>query len=126
LSFVTQFPNTTTRFNISFSEVTGFGFGNTGGATSTNSNLHSRVTISIYAFNLSDAVRFNLNHGDRNGNTIIGKYTSHTAFAADNTNRHFTNLLVYGAFTRYGRPFQSVTQFGHPVRPNLKHLLSRD
>src|SRR5690625_7984459 len=86
--------------------MAGKGTTDAGGTTRPYGNLHSRVTIGFYILDLGDAIGGNLNHRNRNGNTIIGKYTSHTALAADNTNRHVANLSVYGAFTRYGRPFQ--------------------
>src|SRR5690606_28851145 len=85
---------------------------NTGGATRPYGNLNSIITVGFNILNLGDAVGFYLNHSDRNGDTTICKNSRHAALAADYTNRHFSNLSVYGAFTRYGRPLQSVT---HPV-----------
>src|SRR5690606_35336493 len=83
----------------------------TRGTTLTNSYLNCTIAINVDAFDLSNAIRGNLNHRYRNGLTIRGENAGHTAFATDYANRHFFNLMVYGAVTRYGRPFQSVTLY---------------
>src|SRR5690606_27572003 len=100
-----------------------FGFSNAGGTTRTHSYLHSRVTIGFDILDLGDAVRINLNHRNRNGNTIIGKYASHTALAADNTNRHFTNLYSVRGFYPLWPPISERYTLLPPNAPGVKHLL---
>src|SRR5690606_536297 len=78
-----EFFNQTTSSNTRFSEVTFLSVSYARFATFTSSDLNCLITISFKRFDLSDAVRINLNHCNRYRNTSICKDTCHTALATD-------------------------------------------
>ena len=78
-----EFLNQTTSSNTRFRKVTFLSVSYARFATFTSSDLNRLITISFKRFDLSDAVRINLNHCNRYRNTSICKDTGHTALATD-------------------------------------------
>ncbi|CAO98209.1 Conserved hypothetical protein [Erwinia tasmaniensis Et1/99] len=78
-----EFPQTTASFNASFSKVTCCRLSYAACFFSTGSYLNSSVTVVFQAFDLSNAVCFNFDHGYRDRNAIFCEDTSHTHFLTD-------------------------------------------
>tara|TARA_R100000541_G_scaffold2469_1_gene8882 strand:- start:601 stop:1263 length:663 start_codon:yes stop_codon:yes gene_type:complete len=88
LAIKAEFPDTTTGSYIRLGEVTSLSLGNAGRATLADSNLHSAIAIALFIFELSDAIRLDLNDRNRNRDTIFGENAGHAAFTTDYTNSH--------------------------------------
>ncbi len=86
--FKTELPDTATSGNVCFGEVTRLSCGHARGATLADSDLHCTVAIGFFGFELGDAIRFDLNDRDRNGDTFFGENAGHAAFTTDYTNSH--------------------------------------
>jgi hypothetical protein len=68
--------------------MTGLRLADTGSTTLTDSDLHCTIAIGLFSFELSDAIRLDLNDRNRNGDTFFGENTGHTALTTDYTNSH--------------------------------------
>ena len=96
--FKTELHNSTTSCNVCFSEVTCLSSSHARSTTLADSDLHCTIAIGFFSFELGDAIRFDLNDRDRNGDTFFGENTGHTAFTTDYTNSHVVNLMSVRGF----------------------------
>ncbi|CAE6891898.1 conserved protein of unknown function [Pseudomonas marincola] len=78
--------------------MTGLSLADTRGTTLTYSDLHCTIAVGFLSFELGDAIRFDLNDRNRNGDTFFGENTGHTAFTTDYTNSHVVNLMSVRGF----------------------------
>src|SRR5690606_17132256 len=91
--FQAEFAYAATCSSIGFGKMPGHRLADATGATLTHGDLNSLIAVRIKGLYLSDTVRFDFNHRNRNGNTIFSENAGHTAFPADYTNSHVVNLM---------------------------------
>jgi hypothetical protein len=58
------------------------------------SNLHRAIPVTLAGLDLRDAVRKQLDHGDRHRISGVSEHASHSAFAADQPNCHLSFLIA--------------------------------
>jgi hypothetical protein len=63
----------------------------------THSHLNGAIAINFLSLELSNSVWADLNHCYRDRLASFSEYSGHAALSTDQTNRHFLNLIVYGA-----------------------------
>src|SRR5690606_17836670 len=88
-----EFAYAATCSSIRFGKMPSHRLADATGATLTHGDLNSLIAVRIKGLYLSDTVRFDFNHRNRNGNTIFSENAGHTAFPADYTNSHVVNLM---------------------------------
>ena len=80
-----KFNQTATSFNTCFCKMSSFSLVNAICFFLTEGNLNGRITVSIFGFELSDAVRSHFQHGYRNRSTLFVKHASHAYLAPNQT-----------------------------------------
>ncbi len=98
----TELPKTFAGLSTSLGKVPRKGLGDARRLALASSDLNSTVAVSFWSLDLSHSIRSDFYHRNRYGQSSFSENAGHAALSTDQSNRHFINLIVYGAETRYG------------------------